>query len=81
MLAAASTTPVPIPAPVAAAPAPTLAAPPQAQEEQAIANEVTVEEELSIAQIDPPALQPTPDADTLDSVDRTALPVRAQGRA
>jgi hypothetical protein len=68
---AANTTPAETPAPVAAAPAPALPAPPQVQEEQPVTDEVAVEEELSIEQDGPPALQPTADADTQDSADRT----------
>jgi hypothetical protein len=68
---AASTTPAPTSATVAAAPASTLPAPPRAQEEQALTDELAVEEELSIDEYDPPAPQPTADADTQDSADRT----------
>jgi len=68
---AASTTPAATPAPVAAAPASTLPAPPQVQEAQLVSDEDAVVEELSIDQYDPPAPQPTADADTQDSADRT----------
>jgi hypothetical protein len=76
--ASANTTPAPAPVTTAAAPSlpstPEVqeqAPAPQVQEQEPAPKAAAVDEEVIIAQNDAPALDPTPDADTQGSADRT----------